>query len=104
MSGTPDREGMQHRIPYPNPLWLRLISIALAVALSLLILLYPSAVATSVSEVKHGLFTLLMWGISTGFIHGVGFVPRQALWRLLFNPMAGWFLMLFGIYLTLVSP
>jgi cyd operon protein YbgE len=88
-------------VDYPNPGWMRFISIAMAVALSALILIYPRAVAASVSEVNHGLLNLLMWGIASGFIHGVGFVPRMAIWRLVFNPLVGWGLMLFGIALTL---
>jgi predicted membrane protein len=36
---------------------------------------------------------LVMWGISAGFIHGVGFVPQHWLWRLLFHPAAAWLLM-----------
>ena len=73
----------------------------LAIALAALILIYPRAVATSVSEVNHGLLSLLMWGIATGFIHGVGFIPRLAVWRVVFSPCIGWPLMLFGIVLTL---
>lgn len=89
------------RIPYPNPGWSRLVSILLAIALSALVLVYPRAVATSVSDVNHTLLNLLLWGIAIGFIHGVGFVPRMTLWRLVFNPAIGWPLMVFGILLTL---
>jgi len=89
------------RIPYPNPSWSRLVSILLAITLSALVLIYPRAIATSVSDVNHGLLNLLLWGIATGFIHGVGFVPRMTIWRLAFNPIVGWALMLFGILLTL---
>ena len=89
------------RIPYPNPGWSRLVSLLLAIALSVLILVYPRAVATSVSDVNHSLLNLLMWGISIGFIHGVGFVPRMAIWRTVFSPFIGWPLMVLGIVLTL---
>lgn len=89
------------RIPYPNPGWSRLVSLLLAIALSALILVYPRAVATSVSDVNHSLLNLLMWGIAIGFIHGVGFVPRMAIWRTVFSPFIGWPLMAFGILLTL---
>lgn len=91
------------RIPYPNPGWARLLSILMAVALAALVLVYPRAVATSVSDVNHGLLNLLMWGIAIGFIHGVGFIPRMAIWRVVFNPILGWPLMLFGIGLTLMQ-
>lgn len=73
----------------------------LALSLSVLIFIYPQAVAVSVSGVNHGLLALLMWGISIGFVHGVGFVPRMALWRAVFSPFLGWPLMVFGVVLTL---
>jgi predicted membrane protein len=41
-----------------------------------------------------------MWGISSGFIHGVGFYPHRRLWRTLFHPLGGWPLMGLG-YLIL---
>ncbi len=84
-------------IPYPNPLWACLISIALAVTLSASILIFPRAVATSISGVNHGLLSLLLWGAAAGFVHGVGFVPRLPVWRILFHPLLGWPVMLYGI-------
>lgn len=92
--------GAQWRIPYPNPFWSRLISISLAFALSALILIFPRAIAVSISDVNHSLLSLLLWGIAVGFVHGVGFVPRMAIWRVVFNPFIGWPLMGYGIFLT----
>ncbi len=86
-----------HRVPYPNPLPLRVVSLALAVALSALILVYPRAIASSVSDIRHGLLSMMMWGIAAGFVHGVGFVPRLLSWRILFHPFTGWLLMAMGI-------
>ena len=88
------------RIPYPNPFWSRLISLSLAIALSALILIFPRAIAVSISDVNHSLLSLLLWGIAVGFVHGVGFVPRMAIWRIVFNPFLGWPLMVYGIVLT----
>jgi cyd operon protein YbgE len=84
------------RIPYPTPLPARLLSLGLAVALAALILIYPRAIAASIGEVRHGLLSLLMWGMAAGFVHGVGFVPRLWPWRLVFHPLLGWALMGFG--------
>jgi cyd operon protein YbgE len=84
-------------IPYPNPAWSRLASLLLASVLSVMVLAYPRAVAASLSEVNHALLSLVMWGIATGFIHGVGFVPRMIIWRIIFNPFIGWPLMLTGV-------
>jgi cyd operon protein YbgE len=86
-------------IPYPARLPGRTVSFVLAVALAALILVYPGVIADSVSDVRHGLLSLLMWGIAAGFVHGIGFVPRTTIWRLLFNPALGWPLMLGGLAL-----
>lgn len=88
------------RIPYPNPFWSRLISLLLAIALSALVLIFPRAIAVSISDVNHSLLSLLLWGTAVGFVHGVGFVPRMAIWRIAFNPFIGWPLMGYGIFLT----
>jgi len=85
------------RVPYPNPGWARLISFLLAMSLTVLVLAYPRAIATSVSDVRHDLLALMMWGIAAGFIHGVGFVPHLTVWRLAFHPLTGWLLMAGGI-------
>lgn len=96
------RHGAVH-IPYPSPLPARLLSLALAIILAVLILVYPRAVATSIGDVQHGLLTLLMWGMATGFVHGVGFVPRLWPWRLAFHPLLGWALMGFGTWWVLLN-
>lgn len=90
-------------VPYPHPLPARLLSLTLAVTLAMLILIYPRAIAVSIGDVRHGLLTLLMWGIAAGFVHGVGFVPRLWPWRLLFNPLLGWLLMGYGTWWIVVN-
>ncbi|GAB4302301.1 MAG: hypothetical protein Kow0096_23690 [Thiohalomonadaceae bacterium] len=90
-------------IPYPNPLPARLLSLALAVSLAVLILVHPRAIATSIGDVQHGLLTLLMWGMATGFVHGVGFVPRLWPWRLLFHPLPGWAVMGCAVWWVLLN-
>jgi len=39
---------------------------------------------------------LCMWGIAAGFVHGVGFVPRNLILRIALGPIAAWLLMLLG--------
>jgi cyd operon protein YbgE len=94
------QEGTRLRIPYPSSGWSRLFSLLMAIALAGLILIYPRAIATSISEVNHGVLSLLLWGIAAGFVHGVGFVPRMTIWRIAFHPFIGWPLMLYGILLS----
>lgn len=93
----PNRRDASGLIPYPNPGWFRLVSLLLAIAMSAMLLTYPRAVAASLSEVNHALLFLVMWGIASGFIHGVGFVPRMTVWRIVFNPFIGWPLMAIGL-------
>jgi len=39
---------------------------------------------------------LVMWGISAGFVHGVGFVPQWWGWRWLLGPLPAWLLCALG--------
>jgi len=81
----------------------RSLSLVMAVALSALILIYPKAIASSATEINHGMLSLWMWGIAAGFVHGVGFVPIHTVWRIVFGPILGWVLMLAGLIYTLAS-
>lgn len=88
-----------------EPRWLqrglsRAISLLLAVPLALVLLIHPAAMLDDKAHYSHGLLMLVMWGISSGFIHGVGFIPYGRLWRNLFHPLGGWLLLGLG-YLTL---
>lgn len=81
-------------IEWLNSAPMRLFSLLLACALSLWVLIYPGAFAGGQARLSHGLLTLAMWGIAAGFVHGVGFVHRHALWRFLLGPMVALPLML----------
>jgi cyd operon protein YbgE len=97
VANEPRQGDAPRRIPYPTAGWSQLASLLMAIVLSGLLLIYPRAVAASLGDVNHGLLTLLLWGISVGFIHGVGFVPRMSIWRVVFHPFIGWPLMAYGI-------
>ncbi len=74
--------------------WAQGISLFTALALMLLVTLLPRALATADgSPINHGTLTLIMWGLSAGFVHGVGFVPRHRVLRILLGPVIGWLLM-----------
>lgn len=73
----------------------RMLSLLLALLLAAAILVYPKAL----THVSHGLLSLVMLGVSAGFVHGVGFVPQDKLWRWLFGPWLAWLLMLVGLWL-----
>ncbi len=75
---------------------LRILSLLLASPLALILLIHPSMVVDPEAGYSHSLLMLVMLGISSGFIHGVGFDPRGLVWRILFHPVGGWVLMGLG--------
>ncbi len=48
---------------------------------------YPLLMANAAGRADHRLAMLLFWGMSAGFVPGVGFVPRAVVWRWL---PSGW--------------
>lgn len=47
--------------------------------------LYPPLMANAAGQADHGLALALFWAMSAGFVRGVGFIPRNGVWRLLFS-------------------
>jgi cyd operon protein YbgE len=80
---------------YTRPL--RMASLLLALGVSGAILTYPSAIG----HANHWLLMLTMWGISAGFVHGVGFVPENRAMRILLGPVVAWVLLATGLALLL---
>lgn len=71
--------------------WARAISLGCALALMLLVTLFPRGLtAADGAPAGHSLLMLIMWGLSAGFVHGVGFVPRTPGLRLALGPLAAW--------------
>ncbi|SEE44669.1 cyd operon YbgE family protein [Pseudomonas coleopterorum] len=83
-----------------TPGW-RWLSSLLAGPISLVLLLHPVALLDAQGHYSHGLLSLMMWGIATGYVHGVGFDPRAWAWRLIFHPSLGWVLMALGYWVLL---
>jgi cyd operon protein YbgE len=79
-----------HDTPRWNRAPARALSLAIAVAISILVLVWPVMFVNAQGRADHGWLTLLMWGMSAGFVHGVGFVPRHWIPRALFGPVAAW--------------
>jgi predicted membrane protein len=50
----------------------------------------------------HAAASLLMMGMSAGFVHGLGMRPNARLWRLAFSPWTAWPLMAVG-WSTLIA-
>ncbi len=93
----------ESRVPYPTQGWARALSFLLAVALSTLVLLYPRVLADLDSSVRPALLAALMWGTAGGFVHGVGFVPRHAIGRIVFHPALAWPIMIANVLMLVLN-
>lgn len=80
----------------------RALSLLLVVPLALVLLIHPAAMLDGQGGYSHPLLMLVMWGISAGFVHGVGFIPRLLLWRWLLGPLPAWTMSVLG-YLILFA-
>jgi cyd operon protein YbgE len=79
--------------------WARGVSLLVALTLMMLVTLLPRGLTTEDgSPLSHGVLTLIMWGLSAGFVHGVGFVPRNRLLRMLLAPVVAWLWMALGLF------
>ena len=80
--------------------WARGVSLVAALALMILVTVFPRGLTVSDgSPISHGVLTLIMWGMSAGFVHGIGFVQRNHVLRVLIGPAIAWLLM--GVALVL---
>lgn len=68
----------------------RAISFAIALSITLSVVTYPRLYASDMHDVAHGLMALLMLGMSACYVHGIGFVPRNAVLRWTFSPWVAW--------------
>ncbi|MGV8899688.1 MAG: cyd operon YbgE family protein [Burkholderiaceae bacterium] len=70
-----------------TPSQIHLPSLTAALVIMLVGTLYPLLMANAAGKADHELAMALFWAMSAGFVRGVGFVPRMAVWRWLFS---GW--------------
>lgn len=68
----------------------RAISLLLALALSAGLLLLPAMRGRELGTAGHGLLTPLLLAICGGFVHGLGYVPRNRLLCRLLQPLLLW--------------
>jgi predicted membrane protein len=81
----------------------RALSLAVALAISFPVLVWPKLVVTANGSVDHGWLILLMWGIAAGFVHGVGFVPRNRLLRVALGPVVAWGVSLLAVVVFVIA-
>ena len=79
------------------------ISFLLALPLAGVLLIHPAMMLDANGEYSHSTMMYIMIGISGGFIHGMGFIPKFWLWKWLFSPFLAWPLMLWGYYTWLFT-
>ena len=79
------------------------ISFLMALPLAAVLLIHPSMMLDAEGNYSHRVMMLIMIGISGGFIHGVGFIPRLWVWKWLFSPFMAWPLMLLGYFTWFVK-
>jgi predicted membrane protein len=72
----------------------RAVSLALALPVSAVLLVAPFLLAHHLSDADHGLLSLMMIGLTGALVHGMGYVPRARVLRLLFSPAVAWPLVL----------
>ncbi|GEM_PF-91800 len=75
----------------------RVLSLVLAAPLALVLLIHPAAMLDGQGGYSHPQLMLVMWGISAGFVHGVGFVPQWWGLALAARPAAGLAVVCFGL-------
>jgi predicted membrane protein len=68
----------------------RAVSLLLAVGLAVALLLLPAMRGRELTAAGHGLLTPLLLAICGGFVHGLGYVPRNRILRWLLRPQLLW--------------
>ena len=71
----------------PAPHTLHLPCLLAALSIMLVGTVYPPLLLGRSAGPDHLFLTLLLWGMSVGFVRGVGLVPGQVFWRRVFS---GW--------------
>lgn len=71
----------------------RLISLVMATGLSLTLLFAAPLFADKIQGAGRGILMLGLIGIAGGFVHGVGFKPRNIIFKFLSNPWVSRLLM-----------
>jgi predicted membrane protein len=72
------------------------VSLAAALAVSAVLMLYPYALGTTMTPAVHSALPLLLFGVSGAFVHGFGFRPDSRALRIAFSPLVAWTLIALG--------
>jgi predicted membrane protein len=66
----------------------RALSLLIAISISIGLLAWPHFVVNADGRVNYPGLLILMWAMAAGFVHGVGFIPRNKILRLALGPVA----------------
>lgn len=80
----------------------RAVSLTAALAITVTVLIFPRLIALDMHTVPHGWLVLLMFGMSFGYVHGIGFVPQNKYLKTLFSPIIAWPVMALGAWMVFV--
>ncbi|MCW7549719.1 cyd operon protein YbgE [Photorhabdus sp. APURE] len=58
----------------------------------------PARFAANTSSLQIWQGILLIWAVCTGVIFGVGFQPRNIVWRIFFSPLLAFLILIWGLY------
>jgi len=68
----------------------RTVSLLLSLAATAVLTVAPFLVARQMTPAAHAILPVLLLGISAGFVHGLGYVPRLVFMRALATPLFAW--------------
>jgi predicted membrane protein len=80
---------------------IRTASLAAALAASLALMLFPFLLRHVPETRLHSALPVMLLGVASAFVHGVGFTPDNKLLRALFGPACAWALMVVGAVVML---
>ena len=94
-SSSPSNEWLQKLVQ-------RLV-LAIAFGVMVAITAWPHLLGSTSREMNHSAASLIMMGMSCGFVYGIGFQPRHVLWRRLFSAPVSLGLIAAGVLWTIAS-
>lgn len=64
---------------------LALLPLGVALLVTVVLTVYPPLLVQASGKADHVAATLALWSMSAGYVRGVGFIPRNPLFRHLFS-------------------
>jgi len=81
---------------------IRAFSLLLSLGATVVLTVAPFLVARQMTPAAHAILPFLLLGISAGFVHGLGYIPRLRFMRAVASPYCAWPLMAGSLFLLIV--